>query len=160
MWRRTYRRRRGRRAQLPQPGGELDENLVAGGVAERLVDVADTVDIEHQDGDHVSGGGDLDGVLQRAEHATAVRQAGQRVVVRIETKAIDQPGVLHRHRRLRGNRLEQFDVAVGEGERPHQVTSDLEGSDHGSAGAQRRHDDVPRAGLPQRVPQCRVGRLR
>ena len=61
--------------------GDLDEQLVAGGVAERVVDRLEVVEVEHADGDEVAlAGGAVQGVLDAVVEERAVRQLGERVV--------------------------------------------------------------------------------
>ena len=93
--------------QGPQPLRELDEQLVAGGMAERVVDVAQAVNVEDHDRDDLARRPDLDGFLQRTEHPAAVGQAGQRVVFGVETQPVDEAGVLDGDRRVRGERLQE-----------------------------------------------------
>ena len=96
----------------PAPGAAAGcatsaEHLVAGGVAERLVDVAQPVDVEQQHRDDLAGRAHLDRLVERAGEPAAVGQPGQRVVVRVEAQPVDQPGVLHRDGGVRGERLQQ-----------------------------------------------------
>ena len=69
---------------LGQPAGHLDEDPVAGAVAERVVDDLEVVEVEEQDGRArpaalAAGEGALDVVAEQ----DPVRQAGQRIVERV-----------------------------------------------------------------------------
>ena len=98
---------RGRRERA-QPGGDLGEQPVAGGVAERLVDVAQPVDVEQQDRDDLARvRGPCTASSSALSDPAPVGQAGERVVVGVEAQPVDQAGVLHRDRGVRGERLQQ-----------------------------------------------------
>ena len=64
--------------------GRLDEQLVAGVVAEAVVDDLEPVEVEEQQGDEeLVGPGGGDGVLELVEQQRPVGQVGQRVVGRL-----------------------------------------------------------------------------
>ena len=69
---------------------------------------------KQQDRDHLARGPDLDRLLEQGEDPAAVRQPGERVVVGVEPQPVDQAGVLHRHGRVRGERLQQPYVGLAE----------------------------------------------
>ena len=133
------RRRRGER---PQPGGHLDDHAVAGVVADRVVDVAQAVDVEDQHRDDLARRLDLDRLLEQRQHPAPVRQPGQRVVVGVEAQPVDQARVLHRDRGVRGQRLQQPHVGLPELGQVAEPAGDLERADHRRAGPQRHHDRV------------------
>ena len=73
----------GRSPRLPRRASASDDDqLVAGAVAERVVDVLEVVEVEHQRRAGGAVAADvLDVALQRARERAAIEQAGQRVVV-------------------------------------------------------------------------------
>ena len=75
------RRRVDRPQALLQPGRDLDQELVAGGVAEAVVDRLEVVEVEEQQGDVVPAAPrTLERVLDAVQQQRAVRQPGERVV--------------------------------------------------------------------------------
>ena len=71
--------------------GGLAEQLVARGVAERVVDVLEHVEVDEEDrrlGLRARGAGE--GVLEPVHEQQAVRQAGERVVERLVDRVLDR----------------------------------------------------------------------
>ena len=68
--------------QRAQPIGDHLQELVAGGMAERVVDVLEVVEVEHVGGDHLAALGAGERVLEPLVQQDAVGQARQRVVQR------------------------------------------------------------------------------
>ena len=67
--------------RLLDPGGHGGEQLVAGGVAEAVVDELELVEVEEEHRDRgLAPAGDREGVLEPVEEEVAVGQAGERVV--------------------------------------------------------------------------------
>ena len=62
--------------------GHLAEDLVAGGVAEAVVDALEAIDVEEVDGSGVVAAAAIDRVLQPVAEEGAVGQPGERVVER------------------------------------------------------------------------------
>ena len=78
------------RRQAAEPPGDGPEQVVAGGVAEAVVDRLEAVEVDEQDGDlDPSAGGRAERLLDPVEEEGPVRQAGQRVV----------EGLVHRRHR-------------------------------------------------------------
>ena len=64
-----------------EPAGHLDEQLVAGGVAERVVDDLEAVEVDEEDDDvFASAVGPGERLAQPVEQERAVGQPGERVV--------------------------------------------------------------------------------
>lgn len=66
---------------LAQALGELDQQLVAGGVAERVVDVLEMIDVEEGQRDMTAVRAGIDRRRDQVAQLRAVRQAGENVVV-------------------------------------------------------------------------------
>ena len=68
---------------LRQPAGADAQELVARGVAERVVDLLEVVQVEEEDGEALlRGGARVERVLEAVDEQRAVREVGQRVVER------------------------------------------------------------------------------
>ena len=65
---------------LAQPIGHHPQQLVAGGMAERVVDVLEVIEVQNVGGDDLTALGTGQGLLQPLVEQHAVRQTGQRVV--------------------------------------------------------------------------------
>ena len=68
--------------QTAQPVGNHPQQLVAGGMTERIVDVLEVIEIEDVGGDDLAALGPCQGLFQLLIEEHAVGQAGQRVVHR------------------------------------------------------------------------------
>ena len=64
-----------------QPLGKLDQQGVAGGVSERIVDILEVIEIEKDQRELLALGAILDGLFDQLTKLRAVRQAGQHVVI-------------------------------------------------------------------------------
>ena len=129
------------------PRSHLDEQCIARGVAERVVDALEVVDVEE---DHRDARAALRAARQREvdvlSEQRAVGEVGQRVVVRLMRELFLQLGesrdralhaaVLEDHRRARRERAEQLEVALVEGARV-EVPADHEAADHSRLTAQQ-----------------------
>ena len=100
---------------MPQPAGDGDEQRVADGVAERVVDDLEVVDVDEQHAERAGAGREL--AAQALHEQQPVRQLGERVVVglvvellleRVELRdGLLEPVVLQRHAGVVGEHLEQ-----------------------------------------------------
>ena len=105
-----------------EPVRELREQLVAGAVTPGVVDRLEAVEVEIEDGRRAVPQREL--VLDRLEQVEAVRQAGERVVVRLVAQLLLElrhlgermlePAVLEQDARMAGEGAEQLDVGLGE----------------------------------------------
>jgi len=106
---------------LPEPAGDHLQHLVAGRVAERLVDLAQAVDVqEHQADRRVRSAAAQFGIAA-GEQRGAVREPGQRIVDRVvrgtRRHGAQRPvggGVVERRSRRVGERRERVLVGLGE----------------------------------------------
>ena len=100
-----------------QPERHLAQEVVALGVAERLVDLLELVEVEDEDrragAAAVGDGGQRRG--QPPLQVRAVGQAGQRVVQRVVPELTDQLAVAQRDAGVVGDGLQEQDVVLGEG---------------------------------------------
>ncbi len=96
---------------LGEAAAELGEEGVARLVPEGVVDLVHAVDVEHEDGDDLAGHGDRDRFGKRFKGAAAARQAGERVVEGVVAELVDEPLVLDGDADVRGDGLEELEVA-------------------------------------------------
>ena len=98
-----------------QPGRQREQHLVAGGVAERVVDELEAVEVEHEDGDvdalALAAGQRL---VEAVERERAVRQAGERIVQRGMAGRLLAAVALDRDDDQRRDRGEERDLVLGE----------------------------------------------
>ena len=106
--------------RVVQARADLDEQLVARLMAERVVDRLELVDVEQQHGDgRLEALGAREGLLDAVEEQRAVRQARQRVVQRLVA-----------HHRLRALAVQRGGEQVGDGLQPLALLAG-EGADAG-----------------------------
>ena len=90
-----------------EPGADRAEELIAGGVAERVVDLLEAVEVDEQHARHTEvAAGARHHLFDAVEHERAVRETGERVVQGLVADLVDQAGVAHRGRRERGEAAE------------------------------------------------------
>src|SRR5690606_20002434 len=140
---------RGRRRYLPQPPGHLDQQLVTGGAPQRVVHVPQAGDVQQQYGHHLTGRPNRYRLPQSFTDPAPVGQSGQRVVIGVEPQPLYQSGVLHRHRRVSGDRLQQLDVPWAERGGITDPAGHFQAADRRGTRPQRDHDRVLDAGLGQ-----------
>ena len=76
-----------------QPRRDRLQELVADAMAEGVVDVLESVEIDEQDGNrHLASAGSGKHLLGPVEDQGSVRQPGQRVMDRLITDLVDQSG--------------------------------------------------------------------
>ena len=124
----------------PDPLGDGDQELVAGGMAERVVDDLEVVEVEEQDDRHPVGLPVAEVLRDLLGEQGPVRQVGQRVVVGLVAELLLEPAelgqrllelaVLERDRDLVGERLEEAQVVVAEARALGQPVDDRQGPDH------------------------------
>ena len=109
------RDRVGRAQRGGQPRREREQHLVAGGVAERVVDQLEAVEVEREDRDvdalALPAG---ERVREPVERERPVRQAGQRVVQRGVARRLLVAVALDGDRDQRRDRREERDLVLGE----------------------------------------------
>ena len=128
--------------------GLLDQ-AVALALAAQHVERAHVVDVDHREHERaVAAAGARQLARQLLVPHAAGRQAGQRVAERERAHARAQPGVLDRHRRLRGEQPQHAGRGVGQRLERHLPDHDQHAGDlavaqhrleHGRAGAGRLH---------------------
>ncbi len=143
-----------------QPGRDLPHHPVASVVAERVVDVAQPVDVDHEHGHDFARGSNLDRLFEQRQHPTPVRERGEGIVVCVEAQPIDQARVLHRDGSVRGKGLQQPYVRLTELRHLAQSPRYLERADHGRARAQGHHNGVLDAAAPDQRAQARLAHPR
>ncbi len=100
-----------RRAQAgAQRLGDLAQGLVAGRVAEGVVDELEVVDVADDERELVAvADGALDLGVELAHERAPVREARQRILVGQDAKLLELAGRHHRHRRLPGEERERLE---------------------------------------------------
>ena len=89
------------RSVAEQPGGDRLQQLVAGLVAERVVDLLEAVEVDEERGGlGAAAPGAGEHLLDAVEDQRAVGQPGQRIVQRLVADALEQPRVADRDRGL------------------------------------------------------------
>ena len=100
---------------LGQARADLDQQLVAGLVAERVVDRLEAVDVEQQHRDaEAEALGAAEGVLDAVEEQRAVGQAGERVVQRLVAHDRLRALAVERRGQQVGDRLQPLALLAGE----------------------------------------------
>ena len=100
---------------LGQARADLDQQLVAGLVAERVVDRLEAVDVEQQHGHaEAEARGAAEGVLDAVEEQRAVGQAGERVVQRLVAHDRLRALAVERRGQQVGDRLQPLALLAGE----------------------------------------------
>ena len=93
------------------PPRDLDEQLVAGVVAQAVVDHLEAVDVEEQHGDLAGAPREAEESLAEAvEEERAIRQTGQRIVERLVLESVLGVGPVHRDGGERGDPLDDRHV--------------------------------------------------
>ena len=104
----------GRRAQ---EGGEAPQHVVAGVVAQRVVDALEVVEVDDEQREVAAGAGVGEVALDRQLEAAAVAQAGERVVRGEVLEALEPARGLDRPHRLVGEHAQRLQRLVG-GQQP------------------------------------------
>ena len=76
--------------RVAQPVGDLDQQLVAGGVAEAVVDLLEAVEVQEQDRHVVGAAAAVQRLLEPLPEQRAVGQLGEAVVVRLVDQLVLQ----------------------------------------------------------------------
>ena len=99
-----------------EAGRDRLEELVAGPVAERVVDRLEVVDVDEEDADRVAASrGAADCEREAVEEEGAVGHAGERVVEGLVRDVVERPGVVEGEARVLGEGEKRLLVARGVG---------------------------------------------
>ena len=150
---------------MPQPPGDGDEQRVADGVAERVVD---DLEVVHVDEHHAERAGAVRELAAQPLHEhQPVRQPGERVVVGLMMEllleraqlghGLLEPVVLQRHAGVVGQHLEQSPVLLAVGALEAEAVREHDDADHPALAGQHRDHRVADPALLEVRPQ--LGRL-
>ena len=132
------------------------EELVAGLVPELVVDLAEVVEVQH---DQAEGVARVDAPLEHVLEGPVVEQAGQVVGLGADLDRAEDLGVLQGDRDLRREQLDELELVGGE-RVVRAEPLDGEDADRAVATAQRHHDEAALLGVDRaELVDARVGAL-
>ena len=148
----------------PQHLGEAPQDVVAGVVAERVVDALEVVEVDHQQRQLAARAELVEVAVDRELEAAAVAQPGQRIVGGEVLEPLEPPRGLDRAHRLVGEHAQRLQRLVG-GQQPVLRVVDPDHPVDAPGRVVQRHDDPvvvpgqrPAAVADRRVDAAQLGR--